>query len=53
MSSTVKNAIAFTRKMVDKENTNVRSPTAKDHLERKKRELNYFTSASKASQPKK
>lgn len=37
MSSTVKNAIAFSRKIVDKENITAKSPTAKDHLDRKKR----------------
>jgi hypothetical protein len=39
--------------MVDKENLIAKSPTAKDYLERKKRYLNYFTSAPKAKQSKK
>jgi hypothetical protein len=37
MSSTVKNAISFTRKILEKENITVKSPAAKEHIERKKR----------------
>jgi hypothetical protein len=43
----VKTAISGSRKALEKENYNFGSPAAKDQVDRKKRELQYFASASK------
>lgn len=43
----VKTVISGSRKALEKENVSLGSPAAKNQLDRKKRELQYFASASK------
>jgi hypothetical protein len=49
----VKTVISGSRKALEKENNFIGSPTAKDQIDRKKRELQYFASASKQNFNKK
>ncbi len=47
LTKDVKAVISGSRKALDKENNMVGSPAAKDHLDKKKRELQYFSSTAK------